>query len=78
MVKLGEISAIDRWLEMSRMQELVEALRGGGDDIAHKEQGSSAKRNLGMQASRATSVRSNSRCKKTHRFWWVFSFQSIS
>ncbi|BDB18062.1 hypothetical protein cym2001_14270 [Pseudomonas sp. CYM-20-01] len=39
MVKLGEISAIDRWLEMSRMQELVEALRGGVDDTAQKEQG---------------------------------------
>ncbi|OIN11493.1 hypothetical protein BFN10_05200 [Pseudomonas extremorientalis] len=39
MVKLGEISAIDRWLEMSRMQELVEALGGGADDIAQKDRG---------------------------------------
>lgn len=43
MVKLGEISAIDRWLEMSRMQALVEALGGGIDDIAQKEQGEQCK-----------------------------------
>ena len=39
MVKLGEISAIDRWLEMSRMQALIEALGGRSDDMAQTEQG---------------------------------------
>jgi len=39
MVMLGEISAIDRMLKMSRTQELVEARREAVDDIAKKEQG---------------------------------------
>lgn len=47
MVKLGEISAIDRWLEMSRMQELVEALGGGVAERAHKDPEEQAKEKPG-------------------------------